>query len=234
MIATAKNNTYAWPQQDIIVVAQLIDQMLYTKAIKDIYIRKARYDGYRARSAYKLIQIDEKYKFLTPGKVVIDVGAAPGSWTQVICEKLDLAKNSRNGKCIAIDLNTFQPVDGATCVGNADFTLPSSQDNIIRWLKGKKVDCILSDMAPSASGHKFHDHAKIVNLVESLIPFSSRVLKPGSGILLAKLWNGESKEALFAKLQGLFDRVDHVKPDASRDDSAELYLYCRGYKGTKV
>lgn len=206
--------------------------MLITKAIKDLYIKKARYDGYRARSAYKLIQLDEKYKFLNPGKIIIDVGAAPGSWTQVICEKLDLVKNPASGKCIAIDINPFQPVDGAVCVPNADFTLPSTQDNIIRWLKNQKVDCVLSDMAPSATGHKFLDHARIVNLVESLIPFSSRVLKPGSGILLAKLWNGDSKDVMAAKLRVLFDRVDHVKPHASREDSSEFYLFCRGFKGT--
>lgn len=207
--------------------------MLFSKAVKDLYIKKARYDGYRARSAYKLIQIDEKYKFLTPGKIIVDVGAAPGSWTQVICEKLDLVGSPQNGKCISIDLNEFAPVDGAVCVGKADFTKPSTQENLVRWLKGQKVDCVLSDMAPSASGHKFLDHARIVNLVESLIPFSERVLKPGSGLLLAKLWNGDSVDALVDRLQKLFLKVDHVKPPASRDDSSELYILCREYMGKK-
>lgn len=206
--------------------------MLYTKAVKDLYIKKARYDGYRARSAYKLIQLNEKYKFLKAGQIVVDVGAAPGSWTQVICDKLELAKKPKNGICISIDINPFQPVDGAVCVPNADFTLPSSQENILRWLKGRQVDCVLSDMAPTATGAKDLDHLRIVQLVESLIPFSKRVLKPKSGILLAKLWAGTGSDTLSAKLERLFDKVDHVKPDASRDDSSEFYLFCKGYKGT--
>lgn len=200
---------------------------------KDIYKKMSRYDNYRARSAYKLIQIDDKYKFLRPGKVVIEAGAAPGSWTQVICERLKLNekenKIAQSGMCLAIDISAIEPVDGAVCLGNADFTSPFTQGKILSWLDGRQADCVLSDMAPTASGQKYLDHDRIVKLVDRLLPFAYQVLKPDVGILLAKIWDGSERENLTKNLKCHFKRVNIVKPDASRKDSAEMYIFCHGF-----
>jgi len=202
---------------------------------KDEFVKLARYDNYRARSAYKLIQIDDKYKFLKPGTIVIEAGAAPGSWTQVICQRLriddgyNMTTNSKAGLCIAVDISAFQPVPGAICIGNADFTSPFTQGKILSWLDGRRADCVLSDMAPTASGVKDFNHDVITNLVRKLMPFALQVLKPG-GILLFKLWDGSSTEGLVETLRSGFEMVKRVKPPASREDSAEFYILCRGFK----
>lgn len=205
---------------------------------KDVYNRMSRYDNYRARSAYKLIQIDDKYKFLEPGKVVVEVGAAPGSWTQVISERLKLSekenKKAQSGMCLAIDIAPIQPVNGAVCLGNADFTSPFTQGKVLSWLNGRQVDCVLSDMAPNATGHKYLNHEKILHLVRRLIPFALQVLKPEAGILLTKIWDGGEKDILSRDLERYFKNVNFVKPDASRGDSSELYVLCRGFTGIRT
>lgn len=201
-------------------------------------MKMARYDNYRARSAYKLIQMDDKYKFLNPGSIVIEAGAAPGSWTQVICKRLQLTKdynmttNPKAGLCIAVDRSAIEPVDGAICIGNADFTSPFTQGKILTWLDGRRADCVLSDMAPNASGIKDFSHTEIVNLVRKLMPFTFQVLKPG-GVLLFKLWDGEETINLVASLKREFGSVRYVKPQASRGDSAEVFILCREYKRDK-
>lgn len=202
---------------------------------RDIYAKMSRYDNYRARSAYKLIQIDDKYKFLSPGKIVIEAGAAPGSWTQVICERLKLTerdnKLTQSGMCLAIDIAAIQPVPGAICLGNADFTSPFTQSRILTWLDGRKADCVLSDMAPQASGLKDLNHDRIVGLTTSLIPFAFNVLRPETGVFLTKIWEGGSTGNLVKELEKSFTRVNIVKPAASMSDSAELYILCRGFQG---
>uniref|UniRef100_A0A6G1SG82 rRNA methyltransferase 2, mitochondrial n=1 Tax=Aceria tosichella TaxID=561515 RepID=A0A6G1SG82_9ACAR len=210
-----------------------------TRQRKDIYKKMARYDNYRARSAFKLIQIDDKYKFLKPGKIVIDVGAAPGSWTQVICERLQLSKNTitrngakdKSGLCIAVDIAAIPPVDGAICLGNADITSPFTQGSILTWLDSRQVDCVLSDMAPNCSGQKSFDHTRAVNLIKGIIPFTLQVLKPGDGVFLFKLWNGSETQDLVDSLESRFEHIKCVKPQASRGDSSEIYVMCRGFKG---
>lgn len=197
----------------------------------------ARYDHYRARSAYKLIEIDNKYKFLKPGRVVIEAGAAPGSWTQVICERLNLKDqdNKRitksSGMCIAVDLAKIQPVEGAICVSNADITSPFTQGKILTWLGSRKVDCVLSDMAPNCAGQKSLDHNRIVKLINSLLGFTLQVLNPKTGVFLFKLWDGSETDILIDRLQQNFAHVRRVKPDASRGDSSELYIICREFTG---
>lgn len=204
---------------------------------KDIYVKKSRYDNYRARSAYKLIQIDDKYKFLRPGKVVIEVGAAPGSWTQVICQRLKLTekdnKIAQSGMCLAIDIAAIQPVEGAICLGNADFTSPFTQGKILSWLDGRQVDCVISDMAPNNSGQKYLDHERIMKLVNRLIPFALQVIKPNAGLLLTKIWQGNQEEELVERLSKHFEHVRRVKPDASREDSAEIYILARDFIAPK-
>lgn len=198
---------------------------------KDVYKKMSRYDDYRARSAYKLIQIDDRYKFLKPGKVVVEAGAAPGSWTQVICERLDLVEkkkpNSKNGLCIAVDLGSMVAVEGAICLNNTDFTSPFTQAKILSWLNDRKVDCVLSDMAPSASGLKDLDHTRLIQLLRRLVPFSLQVLTPGNGTLLMKIWDGNETHAFTSELEDHFESIKMVKPDASRKDSAETYILCQ-------
>lgn len=194
-----------------------------------------RYENYRARSAYKLIQLDDKYKFLAPGKVVIEVGAAPGSWTQVISQRLKLTEKSdrtaQKGMCLAVDIEAIEPVEGAICLGNADITSPFTQSKILSWLDAKKADCVLSDMAPNASGQKAHNHTRVVDLVARLMPFALQVLKPETGVFLFKLWAGNETEDLVARLKKSFELVHYVKPDASRSDSSEIYIICRKFNG---
>ena len=202
---------------------------------KDLYAKMSRYDDYRARSAFKLIQIDDKYQILKPGSIVIEAGAAPGSWTQVICRRMRLSSennkltNPEAGLCIAVDISAIEPVDGAICIGNADFTSPFTQGKILTWLDGRRADCVLSDMAPKATGLKQFNHTLIVNLVKGLIPFSVEVLRPG-GDLLFKLWDGEETQEIVGRMRILFDTVLRVKPQASRGDSSEVYILCRGRK----
>jgi 23S rRNA (uridine2552-2'-O)-methyltransferase len=196
----------------------------------------ARYHNYRARSAYKLIQIDDRYKFLKPGKIVIEAGAAPGSWTQVICERLHLTDDNNTGVkhklglCVAVDIAAIPPVDGAICLGNADITSPFTQGSILTWLDSRQADCVLSDMAPNCSGQKYHDHTRCVNLIKGILPFTLQVLRPG-GVFLFKLWDGSETKELADKLRRHFMQVNYVKPDASRGDSAELYVMCRKFTG---
>lgn len=209
---------------------------------KDIYVKMSRYENYRARSAFKLKQLDDKYKFLRPGLLVIDVGAAPGSWTQVVCERLKLVKNDehkagiepisgpRPGMCIAIDIQPIAPVDGAICISNADFTSPFTQAKLISWLNKSKLDVILSDMAPSSSGNRGHDHQNIIKLNYKLISFAHQVLKPPTGWLITKIWDGNETFNLRKDLELLFKNVFIHKPLASRSDSSESYIICNGFK----
>jgi 23S rRNA (uridine2552-2'-O)-methyltransferase len=202
-----------------------------------IYKRMARYDHYRARSAYKLIQIDDKYKFLRPGKIVIEAGAAPGSWTQVICQRLQLKKENekglldKSGLCIAVDIAGITPVEGAICIGNADITSPFTQGSILTWLNSRQVDCVLSDMAPNCTGQKSFDHTRAVSLIKGILPFTLQILKPGDGVFLFKLWDGNETNELVDKLGPHFQHISRVKPPASRLDSAELYIMCRKFLG---
>lgn len=214
---------------------------------KDVYVKMSRYENYRARSAFKLKQLDDKFKFLRPGIAVLDVGAAPGSWTQVVCERLELKKGDElkaytgskegenindveTGMCIAIDIQPMTPVDGAICIGNADFTSPFSQAKLIDWLNGRKLDVILSDMAPNCSGSKSFDHESIIKLNYRLVRFANQVLKPNVGTLVSKIWDGDETKELCTALGQLFERVKIHKPPASRIDSAESYIICSKFK----
>lgn len=203
---------------------------------KDVYTKLSRYDSYRARSAYKLIQIDDKYKFLQPGKIVIEAGAAPGSWTQVITQRLKLGDKqnqlAQRGMCIAIDKSAIQPVEGAICIGNADFTSTFTQAKLLSWLDGRQADCLLSDMAPRATGQKYFNHELIMELVDKFVFFALQVLRE-DGILLAKVFEGEKTQELLSRLAPSFKFVRYVKPQASYVDSTEKYLLARGFLGKK-
>jgi len=194
------------------------------RQLNDPYVAKARRDGYRSRAAYKLIEIDDKYRLLKPGERIVDLGAAPGGWSQVA------AARTRDGgaRVIALDLKDMDPIDGVE-FRRMDFHDPDAPERL-RELLGGPADGVLSDMAANATGHRKTDHLRIVGLAELAADFALEVLAPG-GFFLAKVLQGGAEGDLLARLKRAFALVRHVKPKASRSDSAELYLLATGFRG---
>jgi len=204
------------------------------RQLNDPYVAKAQDLGYRSRAAFKLIEIDAKYRFLKPGITVIDLGAAPGGWTQVIAEKLKvgtpkgMAKESR---IVALDLSEMAPLKGVTIL-TADFTEEATVQALLESLAESGAggaDLLLSDMAAPASGMTDVDHIRIMNLVEAAYEFACLVLKPG-GTFVAKVLQGGTEATLLARLKKSFAKVTHFKPAASRKDSAEIYVIAQGFR----
>ena len=208
-------------------------QLWLTRQLNDPYVRKARYENYRCRSAFKLIEIDDKYNIIKPGMIVIDCGAAPGSWTQVLVKRLELTGDQpfKTGAVISIDIRPFSPVEGAIIMPAVDFTKPLNQANILHALNGKKVDLICSDMAPNTTGIKELDHDAIVTLCYSVLQFGTTVLKHDTGVCLVKFFDGNRTSKLLNDFEKFFHRVDIIKPLASRGDSAESFVLAREFKG---
>ncbi|XP_067940354.1 ribosomal RNA large subunit methyltransferase E-like isoform X2 [Watersipora subatra] len=196
------------------------------RQMNDKYVKLARYEHYRCRSAFKLLEIDEKYKILEAGMSVLDCGAAPGSWSQVAAK---LVNSDKRGFIVSIDRDFFHKVEGCVCIRNADFTQKTSRDKVIEVLGDKRIDCALSDMAPNATGHKLMDHEQIIDLQVKFVEFSELVLRHG-GTLLCKILEGNRTKQFTTYLETLFDDVKKVKPDASRSNSAEIFVLGRGYK----
>ena len=195
-----------------------------TRQLNDPYVARAKREGYRSRAAYKLAEIDEKAHFLKKGARVIDLGAAPGGWSQVAAKRVDAP---REGRVVAIDVLPMQPITGVDFM-QLDFLDPSAPAKLKDMLGGL-ADVVLSDMAANATGHAKTDHLKIMALVEAAAAFAREVLAPG-GIFLAKVLQGGTEASLLAALKRDFDQVKHVKPPASRADSAELYLLATGFR----
>src|SRR5262249_13831992 len=191
------------------------------RQINDPFAAKARAHGYRSRAAYKLTEIDDRFHLLKPGARVVDLGLAPGGWTQVAIE--------RGVKHIAgVDLLPVEPLPPAHIL-QMDFTDPACGPKLIELLGGAP-DVVLSDMAPNTIGHRETDHLRIVGLIEAAIDFALEVLKPG-GAFVAKAFQGRGTDELMAALKRHFADVRNVKPKASRADSSEVYLVAIGYKG---
>jgi 23S rRNA (uridine2552-2'-O)-methyltransferase len=199
------------------------------RQLNDPYVAQARREGYRSRAAYKLLEIDEKYRLLKPGQRIVDLGAAPGGWSQVAAEKV--SGREGRGRVIAIDLLEMDAVEGVE-FQRMDFHDPEAPERLRTWLGGL-ADGVLSDMAANATGHRKTDHLRIVGLVELAADFASEVLAPG-GFFLAKVLQGGAEGELLARLKREFSVVRHVKPKASRADSAELYLLATGFRGAGV
>ncbi|XP_063284993.1 rRNA methyltransferase 2, mitochondrial [Pelobates fuscus] len=198
----------------------------------DPYVKAAHRNNYRCRSAFKLLEIDEKYKILLPGHHVIDCGAAPGAWSQVAVEKVNsLGEDLKAsvGFVIGLDLLHISPLEGAVLLSHSDVTDPVTQNQVIGLLPSGKADVILSDMAPNASGIRELDHQRLVSMCISLLDLSDRVLRPG-GSFLCKLWDGSESNLIRDKLRQRFQDVRNVKPKASRTDSAETFLLARLHK----
>lgn len=191
-------------------------QAWLTRQLNDVYVQKAKAEGYLSRAAYKLIQIDDKFKILKPGLHVVDLGAAPGGWTQVA-----LSRVGPEGRVVGIDLTSMEPIGSATLICG-DFTDPQ----IIEALKealGGPVHVVLSDMAAPSTGHSQTDHLRIMALAEEAFFFAQDVLTP-RGAFVAKVLRGGTEKELLTLLKRHFEKVVHFKPPASRPDSAEIYV----------
>jgi 23S rRNA (uridine2552-2'-O)-methyltransferase len=197
------------------------------RQLNDPYVHEAKKLGYRSRSAFKLIEIDDKYGFLKPGYRVVDLGAAPGGWCQVASKRVKSEEGK--GKVVAIDMHSMDPMPGVT-IFKKDFYDNDAPTLLIEALGGEQADCVLSDMATHATGHKQTDHINIIALVEAGYDFAKGVLKPG-GTYLAKVLRGGTEGALLTSLKKDFRTVRHVKPMSSRDDSAELFMLATGFRG---
>ena len=194
------------------------------RQLNDPYVARAKREGMRSRAAFKLAEIDDKARFLKKGARVIDLGAAPGGWSQVAAKRVGAPEQ---GRVVAIDLLPMEPMAGVDFV-QLDFLDPSAPDRL-KAILGGGADVVLSDMAANATGHRKTDHIKIVALVEAAYDFAREVLEPG-GTFLAKVLQGGTEGALLATLKRHFASVKHIKPPASRSDSAELYLLAMGFR----
>jgi 23S rRNA (uridine2552-2'-O)-methyltransferase len=201
----------------------LSSKLWLERQLNDPYVAKARREGLRSRASYKLAEIDDKHRFLKPGARVLDLGAAPGGWSQVAAQRV-----GGNGRVVAVDLLDMQPIPGVE-FARLDFLDPAAPDRLKAMLGGD-ADVVLSDMAANATGHRKTDHLKIMALVEAAAAFAAEVLKPG-GAFLAKVLQGGTEGALLVELKRNYSSVKHVKPAASRVDSAELYVLASGFRG---
>jgi 23S rRNA (uridine2552-2'-O)-methyltransferase len=199
------------------------------RQLNDPYVAQAKREGYRSRAAFKLLEIADKHRLFKPGQRIVDLGAAPGGWSQVAAAGTG-AKDGR-GRVIAIDLLEMDPVEGVE-FRRMDFHDPEAPRHLREWLGGS-ADGVLSDMAANATGHRKTDHLRIVGLVELAADFAGEVLAPG-GFFVAKVLQGGAEGELLARLKRDFASVRHVKPKASRSDSAELYVLATGFRGVNA
>ena len=195
------------------------------RQLNDPYVAEARRQGYRSRAAFKLTWMDDKYHFLKKAKRIVDLGSAPGGWTQVAVERAP-----KNARIVAIDIREMDPVEGAEFI-EMDFMADDAEERLIE-AAGGAVDVVMSDMANSATGHKQTDHLRTMALVETAYDFARKVLAPG-GIFIAKVLRGGTEGELLAALKRDFKTVRHVKPDSSRSESTELYLFASGFRPPK-
>jgi 23S rRNA (uridine2552-2'-O)-methyltransferase len=200
-----------------------------TRQLNDPYVEEAKRRGYRSRAAFKLSEIDDKYHLLRPGMSVVDLGAAPGGWSQVAAQRIKVMTGK--GTVIAVDVVEMEPISGVTAL-KLDLTDPDAADRIEEALNGKKADLVMSDMHARATGHKPTDHLRIMGLVEAALDVAEDVLAPG-GTFLAKVLQGGAGKELMARLNSSFAKVRHVKPKASRAESAEMYVLATGFRGTQ-
>jgi len=201
----------------------LSSQKWLERQLNDPYVARAKREGYRSRAAFKLLEIDEKYHILKPGQRIVDLGAAPGGWSQIAAKKV-----GPKGKVVGIDLLPIDPMPGVEFI-QLDFLDESAPGKLIEMLGGP-ADIVMSDMAANTTGHKKTDHLRIIGLAEAAIYFAREILAPG-GAFVAKVFQGGTENQLLADLKRDFAVVRHVKPAASRADSAELYVMATGFRG---
>ncbi|CDW57182.1 ribosomal RNA methyltransferase 2 [Trichuris trichiura] len=198
----------------------------FMRHIQDPYLRRRRLENYRCRSAFKLKEINEKYPFIKAGMTVLDLGAAPGGWSQVLVKLVNAIGQDKcqpTGRVISVDKEYIMPIHGAQVIHHIDLTEPTCQEYLCASLVND-VDALVSDAAPKASGSAHLDHERIVNLSLSCLSIALRVLKPGTGCFLCKIWQGYRQAELAAEIKTHFSVFHCVKPNASRNESAELYF----------
>ena len=201
------------------------------RQLNDPYVVRAKKDGYRGRAAYKIMELDDKYRFLVPGARIVDLGCAPGGWLQVAVPRvnaLGTRKSKEIGTILGIDLQEVDPIPGSD-IRLLDFLDEGADDLVKEWLGGK-ADVVMSDMAASSSGHKQTDHLRIINLCEAAAYFAFDVLEEG-GTFVAKVLAGGAEGDLQKLLKEKFNKVANVKPPSSRADSSEKFVVATGFRG---
>lgn len=198
-----------------------------SRQLNDPYVEEARRRGYRSRAAFKLIEIDDKYRLLKPGMTVLDLGAAPGGWSQVAAARVGSVEG--RGQVLAVDLSPIESIPGVEVLAE-DVTAEDAPAAIRAALKSGRADVVLSDMASPATGHRATDHLRVVALVEAALDLAEDILKPG-GTFLAKVFQGGAGQELMARLKRSFAKVQHVKPKSSRPESPEVYVLATGFRG---
>lgn len=200
-------------------VASVSSRRWLERQLNDPYVAEAQRLGYRSRAAFKLIEIDQKVGLLKPGMVVVDLGAAPGGWSQIAAMK--------KCKVLALDLLPMEPLPGVAFL-QMDFMDEDAPEELVNALSGP-ADLVLSDMAPNTMGHKATDHIRIMNLVELAYDFATQILKPG-GTFVAKVFLGGTQGALLTQMKKDFSSVKHIKPPSSRQESSEQYVVAKGFR----
>lgn len=201
------------------------------RQLNDPYVRRAKAEGYRGRAAFKILELDDKYRFLVPGARVVDLGCAPGGWCQVAVQRVNALgekKNKAVGRVIGVDLQEVDPIPGAE-IHQLDFMEDDADDKVKDWLGGK-ADVVMSDMAAASSGHKQTDHLRIMALCEAAADLAFDVLEEG-GTFVAKVLAGGAESTLQQTLKRRFEKVANVKPPASRQDSSEKFVVATGFRG---
>ncbi len=203
------------------------------RQLNDPYVKRAKADGYRGRAAYKILELDEKYRFLVPGARVVDLGCAPGGWCQVAVARVN-ALGEKTGKAVGsvlgVDLQEVEPIAGAE-LHVLDFLDDDADEKVKTWLGGS-AHVVMSDMAAASSGHKQTDHLRIITLCEAAAYFAFDVLEPG-GTFVAKVLQGGAEAELQKVLKQKFTKVANVKPPASRSDSSEKFVVATGFRGAE-
>ncbi len=192
------------------------------RQLNDPFVAKSKLDGYRSRAAYKIVEINDKFQLLRPGDNVVDLGAAPGGWSQVAAQIIKSDSKGAKNKLVAIDLLPIEGIGGVISY-EKDFYDEDAKDLIINSLDGQLADVVLSDMAANTTGHSQTDHLRIMDLCENALIFALKILKPG-GHFVAKIFRGGAENDLLEMVKQNFKRVKHFKPDSSRKESSEFYL----------
>jgi 23S rRNA (uridine2552-2'-O)-methyltransferase len=205
---------------------KLSSKLWLERQLNDPYVAQAKREGYRSRAAYKLIELDDKYRFLKVGMTAVDLGAAPGGWSQIAARRVGAANGK--GKVVAIDLLEMPEIAGVS-FAQLDFLEQDAPEKLIAMMGGR-ADVVMSDMAANTTGHRKTDQLRILGLVESAAAFACEVLNPG-GSFLAKAFQSGADADLLAQLKRDFANVRHVKPAASRQDSSERYVLATGFRG---
>lgn len=197
-------------------------QSWLTRQLNDPYVVAAKAAGLRSRAAFKITGLDERFHLFKPGQRVVDLGAAPGGWTQVAVSRV-----GDHGRVVALDILPMDPVNGAIVL-QGDFEEEATEAAVLEALAGQ-ADLVLSDMAPNTTGHTATDHLRIIGLVELALHFAEKVLAPG-GAFVAKVFAGGTEKELLARMKRSFSEVRHAKPPASRKDSAEMFVVAKGFR----